>query len=47
MATKDDLTAKQKDYAEFLPALSSLYARDVSKQQLDPNYIDQIGRAHV
>ena len=40
MATTDDLTSKQKDYAVFLPALSSFYARDVSKQQLDPNYID-------
>ena len=40
MPTKDDLTQKQKDYAVFLPALSSFYSRDVSKQQLDPNYID-------
>ena len=40
MPTKDDLTQKQKDYAVFLPALSSFYSRDVSKQQLDFNYID-------
>ncbi len=40
MATYDDLTSKQKDYAVFLPALSSFYSRDVSKQRLDPNYID-------
>ena len=36
----DNLTVKQKDYAVFLPALSSFYSRDVSKQRLDPNYID-------
>lgn len=40
MATIDNLTSKQKDYAVFLPALSSFYSRDVSKQRLDPNYID-------
>ena len=40
MPTYDDLTSKQKDYAVFLPALSSFYSRDVSKQRLDPNYID-------
>jgi hypothetical protein len=40
MATYDNLTAKQKDYAVFLPALSSFYSRDVSKQRLDPTYID-------
>ena len=38
--TIDDLTSKQNDYAIFLPALSSFYSRDVSKQRLDPNYID-------
>ena len=38
--TIDNLTSKQKDYAVFLPALSSFYSRDVSKQRLDPNYID-------
>lgn len=42
MATYDDLTSKQKDYAVFLPALSSFYSRDVSKQRLDPNYIDPL-----
>jgi hypothetical protein len=37
---KTNLTAAQKDYAVFLPALSSFYARDISKQRFDPNYID-------
>lgn len=36
---QDNLTAKQNDYAIFLPALSSFYSRDISKQQLDPNCI--------
>lgn len=37
---KTNLTAAQKDYAVFLPALSSFYARDISKQRFNPNYID-------
>jgi hypothetical protein len=36
---RDNLTAKQKDYAVFLPALSSFYSSDVSKQRLNPNHI--------
>lgn len=36
----DDLTSKQSDYAVFLPALSSFYSRDISKQRSNPNYID-------
>ena len=37
---QDNLTAKQKDYAVFLPALSSFYATYVGKQRHNPNYID-------
>lgn len=36
----EDLTATQKDYAVFLPALSSFYATYVGKQRHDPNYVD-------
>jgi hypothetical protein len=36
----DNLTAKQKDYAVFLPALSGFYATYVGKQRHDPNYVD-------
>ena len=39
MPTKDDLTQKQKDYAVFLPALSSFYSSIVGKIKND-NYID-------
>ena len=51
--TRDNLTAKQNDYALFLPALSGFYATYVGKQRHDPNYVDparipaEIGRAHV
>jgi len=38
--TIDDLTSKKKDYAVFLPALSSFYATYVGKQRHDPTYID-------
>ena len=35
----DNLTAKQKDYAVFLPALSGFYATYIGKQRHpDPNY---------
>jgi hypothetical protein len=36
----DDLTAKQNDYAIFLPALSSFYATFVGKQRAMGNYVD-------
>ena len=36
----DDLTAKQNDYAVFLPALSSFYATFVGKQRTDNTYVD-------
>jgi hypothetical protein len=36
----DDLTAKQNDYAIFLPALSSFYATFVGKQRALGNYVD-------
>lgn len=35
-----NLTASQHDYAVFLPALSSFYARDIGKQRSNPLYID-------
>jgi len=34
-----DLTSRQKDYAVFLPAISSFYATYIGKQRSDPNYI--------
>lgn len=37
---RDNLTAKQNDYAIFLPALSGFYANWVGKQRHDPNYVD-------
>lgn len=36
----DDLTAKQSDYAVFLPALSSFYATFVGKQRALGNYVE-------
>jgi hypothetical protein len=38
--SRDNLTAKQLDYAVFLPALSGFYATYVGKQRHDPNYVD-------
>ena len=38
---QDNLTAKQKDYAIFLPAISTFYATYIGKQRHDPNYIDK------
>ena len=38
----DDLTAKQNDYAVFLPALSSFYATFVGKQRTDNTYVDPL-----
>jgi len=41
MATEQyDFTAKQKDYAVYLPALSSFYATFVGKQQETGKYVD-------
>jgi hypothetical protein len=37
---QDNLTAKQNDYAVFLPAISGFYATFVGKQRTDPNYVD-------
>ena len=34
-----DLTSRQKDYAVFLPAISSFYATYIGKQRSGPNYI--------
>ena len=39
MFERDDLTAKQNDYAVFLPALSGFYGTFVGKQRFD-NYVD-------
>jgi hypothetical protein len=36
---QDDLTAKQKDYAVFLPAISGFYATFIGKQRQE-NYVD-------
>ena len=38
---RDNLTAKQNDYAVFLPAISGFYATFIGKQRSDPNYVDQ------
>jgi len=40
--TQDDLTAKQNDYAVFLPAISGFYATFIGKQRADPAnpYVD-------
>ena len=37
---QDNLTAKQKDYAVFLPALSGFYATFVGKQRPNNDYVD-------
>ena len=38
--TQDNLTAKQKDYAVFLPAISGFYATFVGKQRVNNDYVD-------
>jgi hypothetical protein len=38
--TQDNLTAKQNDYAVFLPAISGFYATFIGKQRTDPNYVE-------
>lgn len=40
MSEQDNLTAKQLDYAVFLPAISGFYATFIGKQRHDPNYVD-------
>ena len=35
-----DLTTAQRDYAIYLPAISSFYATFIGKQQADPTYVD-------
>ena len=37
---QDDLTAKQKDYAVFLPAISGFYATFIGKQRVNNDYVD-------
>ena len=36
----NDLTAEQKDYAIFLPALSSFYSTFIGKQRFGKDYVD-------
>jgi hypothetical protein len=38
--TQDNLTAKQNDYAVFLPAISGFYATFVGKQRINNDYVD-------
>ena len=38
--TQDNLTAKQNDYAVFLPAISGFYATFIGKQRSGTNYVD-------
>ena len=38
--TQDNLTAKQSDYAVFLPAISGFYATFIGKQQVNNDYVD-------
>jgi hypothetical protein len=38
--SQDNLTAKQNDYAVFLPAISGFYATFIGKQRSDSNYVD-------
>jgi hypothetical protein len=40
MIEQDDFTAKQKDYAIFLPAISGFYATYIGKQRVDPNFVE-------
>ena len=37
---QDDLTAKQSDYAVFLPAISGFYATFIGKQRVNNDYVD-------
>ena len=37
---QDNLTAKQQDYAVFLPAISGFYATFIGKQRVSNNYVD-------
>ena len=37
---QDNLTAKQKDYAVFLPAISGFYATFIGKQRINNDYVD-------
>ena len=38
--TQDNLTAKQLDYAVFLPAISGFYATFIGKQRVNNDYVD-------
>ncbi len=40
MIEQDNFTAKQNDYAVFLPAISSFYGTYIGKQRFDPNNVD-------
>ncbi len=38
--SQDNLTAKQNDYAVFLPAISGFYATFIGKQRVNNDYVD-------
>ena len=38
--SQDNLTAKQLDYAVFLPAISGFYATFIGKQRVNNDYVD-------
>ncbi len=40
MPEQDNLTAKQNDYAVFLPAISGFYATFIGKQRVNNDYVD-------
>jgi len=40
MEDQDNLTAKQNDYAIFLPAISGFYATFIGKQRVNNDYVD-------
>ena len=40
MLEQDNLTAKQSDYAVFLPAISGFYATFIGKQRVNNDYVD-------
>ena len=40
MLEQDNLTAKQNDYAVFLPAISGFYATFIGKQRVNNDYVD-------
>ena len=39
MSTRVNLTERNKDYAVFLPSISTFYNNFIAKQQADPNFV--------